>query len=154
MFYVFSQIHRKSLNTAIYQYPTCPINPFQPTIAFHIETSHLICNVKQVSCFNMKCSTWLRGVKIFSWIMFRTLYKKSCWNIVKHFEQGKTRQLHDINSQRSVNTTCKNFVSLQVFLFFKNFITYCVLGGCILKLMILLFGKMEIISTQNFVMSL
>ena len=142
MFCIFSQLYQKNLNPAIYQYLTCQINPFQLTVAFHIQTSHLICSVNQVTCFNMKCNTWLRQVKIFSWIMFRTLYQKSCWNIVKHFEQGKTRQLHDINSQRSVNATCKNFVSLQVFLFFKNFITYCVLGGCILKLMILLLGKM------------
>ena len=125
MFCIFSLLQRKSLNPAIYQYTTCRINLFQPTVAFHIETSHLICSVNQVTCFNMKCSTWLSWVKIFSWIMFRTLYQKSCWNIVKHFEQGKTRLLHDINSQRSVNATCKKFVLLQVSLFFKNFITYC-----------------------------
>ena len=142
MFSIFSQLHRKILNPAIYQYPTCLINPFQPTVTLHIQTSHLICSVNEVTCFDMKWNIWLRQVKIFSLIMFRTLSQKRCWNIVKHFEQGKTRSLHDINSQRSVNATSKNFVSLQVFLFFKNFITYCVLGGCILKLMILLFGKM------------
>ena len=43
--------------------------------------------------------------------------------------------------QYIVNAACKNFVSLQVFLFFKIFITYCMLSG-ILKLMILLFEKM------------
>ena len=136
MFCIFSQLHRKSLNRAIYQYPTCRINPFQPTLTFNKETSHLICSVNQVTCFSMKCNTWLRWVKIFSWIMFRILYQKRCWNTVKHFEQGQTRQLHDINSQRKVHATCKNFVSLRVFLFFKNFITYRVLvrgggGGCI-----------------------
>ena len=132
----------KKLKPSHLSIPDMSNYPFQPTVTFYIDTSHLICNVNQVTCFNMKCNTWLRWVKIFSWIMFRTLYQKSCWNIVKHFEQGKTRQLHDINSQRSVNATCKNFVSLQVFLFFENFITYCVLGDCVLKLMILLFGKM------------
>ena len=126
MFCIFSQLHRKSLNPAIYQYPTCQINPFQPTVAFYIQTSHLICSVNQVTCFNMKCNTWLRWVKIFSWIMFRTLYQKSYWNVVKYFEYGKTRLLHDINSYRSVNATCKNFVLLQVSLFFKTFIIYCV----------------------------
>ena len=99
MFCIFSRLQRKNLNPAIYQYTTCRINLFQPIVAFHIETSHLICSVNQVTCFNMKCNTWLRQVKIFSWIMFRTLYQKSCWNIVKHFEQGKARQLHDINSK-------------------------------------------------------
>ena len=86
MFCIFPQLHRKSLNAAIYQYLTCWINPFQPTVAFHIETSHLICSVNQVTCFNMKCNTWLSWVQIFSWIMFKTLYPKSCWNIVKHFK--------------------------------------------------------------------
>ena len=121
MFCIFSQLHRKSLNRAIYQYPTCRINPFQPTVSFHIETSHLICSVNQVTCFNMKCNTWLRWVKIFSWIMFRRLYQKRCWNIVKHVEQCKTRQLHDINSYRKVNTTCKNFVFvIGLFICFKT----------------------------------
>ena len=114
MFCLFSQLHRKRLNPAIYQYPTCRINLFRPTVAFHIETSHFICSVNQVTCFNMKCNTWLRWVKIFS-----------CQNIVKHFEWGKTRLLHDINSYRSINATCINFDLLQVSLFFKNFITYC-----------------------------
>ena len=142
MFCIFSELHRKIFNPAIYQYPTCRINPFQTTAEFHIQTSHLICSVNQVTCFNMKRNTWLRQVKTFSSIMYKKVYQKSCWNIVKHFEQGKTRQLYDINSWRSVNVTCKTFVSLQVFLFFKNFITCCVLGDSILKLMILLFGKM------------
>ena len=90
IFCILSQLHRKSLNRAICQYPTSRINPFQPTVTFHTEISYLICSVNQVTCFNMKCNTWLRWVKIFSWIMFRTLYHKSCWNIVKHFEYGKT----------------------------------------------------------------
>ena len=108
---VYSQNYiAKRLNPAIYQYPTCRINLFHPTVAFHIETSHLICSVNQVTCFNMKCNTWLRWVKTFSWIMFRALYQKSCWNVIKHFEQGKTRQLHDINSERKVNATCKNLL--------------------------------------------
>ena len=129
MFCIFSQLHRKSLNPAIYQYSTCRINPFQPTLAFHIETSRLICSVNKVTCFKMKYNTWLRWVKIFSWK-----------NIVKHFEWGKTRLLHDINSYRSINATCINFDLLQVSLFFKT-LSHTT-DGFIVKLMILLFAKM------------
>ena len=126
MFCIFSQLHQKRLNRAIYKHLICLINQFQPTFTFYTETSYLIYSVNQVTCFNMKCNTWLRWVKLFSWITFRTLYQKRCWNIVKHFQYGKTRLLHDINSKRSVNATCKNFVLLQVSLFFKTFIIYCV----------------------------
>ena len=110
------------------------------SLLFHIETSHLICSVNQVTCFNMKCNTWLRWVKIFSWIMFRILYYKSCWNIVKHFEYGKTRLLHAINSQRSVNATCENVVCYRS-VYFLNTLSHAA-GGCILKLIIFLLGKM------------
>ena len=141
MFCIFSQLHQKSLNPAIYQYIIYPINPLQLTLAFYIETNQLIISVNQGNCFNKKCNTWLRWIKIFSLIMFRTLYQKYCWNYVKHFEQGKTGQMHNMNSQRNVNATFETFALLQVVLFFKSFITNCMSGECILNLMILLFGK-------------
>ena len=37
-----------------------PFNPFQPSIAFHIETSHLLCFAKQKTGFYMKCNTDLK----------------------------------------------------------------------------------------------
>ena len=39
-------------------------NLFQPSVAFHIETSHLIFTAKQMSDFYMKCNTELVWVKI------------------------------------------------------------------------------------------
>ena len=39
------------------------INPFQPSVAFHIETSYLICPANQMTGFCMKCNSGLRGVK-------------------------------------------------------------------------------------------
>ena len=65
MFCIFSQLHRKSINPAIYQYPTYQINPFQPTLEFPMETSNLICSVNQVTYFNMKRNTWLRCLEHF-----------------------------------------------------------------------------------------
>ena len=43
------------------------VNPFQPSVAFHIETSHLICKAKQMTGFYMKCNTglkWVKGLKL------------------------------------------------------------------------------------------
>ena len=39
-------------------------NPFQPNVVSHIETSHLICTVIQMTGFYMKCNTGLKWVKI------------------------------------------------------------------------------------------
>ena len=33
--------------------------PFQPSVAFHIETRHLICTANQMTGFYMKCNTGL-----------------------------------------------------------------------------------------------
>ena len=40
-------------------------NPFQPSVAFHVETSHLFCFAKQVTGFYMKCNTGLTFVNPF-----------------------------------------------------------------------------------------
>ena len=42
-----------------------PVNPFQPIVAFRIETSHPICRANQMTDFHMKCSTelkWINGM--------------------------------------------------------------------------------------------
>ena len=39
--------------------PTDNSNPFQPIVAFHIETSHLICIANQMTGFYMKYNTGL-----------------------------------------------------------------------------------------------
>ena len=38
-------------------------NPFQPSIAFHIETSHFISAANQITGFYMKCKTGMKWVK-------------------------------------------------------------------------------------------
>ena len=35
---------------------------FQPSVAFHIETIHLICSGNQISGFYMKCNTGLKWI--------------------------------------------------------------------------------------------
>ena len=41
------------------------VNPFQPSIAFHVETSHLICFANQITGFYMKCNNGLKWVNLF-----------------------------------------------------------------------------------------
>ena len=38
------------------------INSFQPSDAFHIETSHLICNANQMTGFYMECNNGRNGL--------------------------------------------------------------------------------------------
>ena len=35
---------------------------FQPSLAFHIETFHLICTTNQMTGININCNTWLKQV--------------------------------------------------------------------------------------------
>ena len=37
-----------------------PFDSFQPSVVFHIETSHLFCSAKQMTGFYMKHNTWLK----------------------------------------------------------------------------------------------
>ena len=48
----------------------------QPSVAFHIETSHLICTEKQITVFFMKCNTGLRWVQ---WV--RRIFSGNLMNI-------------------------------------------------------------------------
>ena len=55
-------------------------NPFLPSVAFHIGTSHLICSVNQISGFYMKYNTGLKWVKISinkNWIWWEA-YSEPC----------------------------------------------------------------------------
>ena len=39
------------------------LNPFQPRVAFHIETSHSIFSANQITGFCRKCNTGVKRVK-------------------------------------------------------------------------------------------
>ena len=41
------------------------LNPFQPSVVFHIETNHLICIADQKTVFYMKYNTGLKWVNSF-----------------------------------------------------------------------------------------
>ena len=38
------------------------VDPFQPSVAFHIETSHLFCRAKRMTDFYMECNTELKWI--------------------------------------------------------------------------------------------
>ena len=39
------------------------LNPFQSSVAFHIETSHSTCTANQMTGFYMKCNTGLKCIE-------------------------------------------------------------------------------------------
>ena len=41
-----------------------PFNPFQPSVAFHIETSHLFCRAKEMTGYYIKRNTGLKWVNV------------------------------------------------------------------------------------------
>ena len=43
---------------------TALVNPFQPSVAFHIEASHLICSANQIIGFYMKRNTGLEWFSV------------------------------------------------------------------------------------------
>ena len=58
-------LHWKSIG--LFQYDRkIVLNPFQPSVAFHIETSHLLCTKNQMAGFYMKCNS---GMNWFKWVM-------------------------------------------------------------------------------------
>ena len=69
------------------------INPFQPSVAFHVETSHLFSSAKQMPGFHMERSTgqkWFKGTAHFNLLMYNVpkwsdTLKKSCSNISSDF---------------------------------------------------------------------
>ena len=49
------------------------VNPFQPSVAFHIKTSHLICYANQITGFYMKWNNGLKLVNIWCTCLNSTL---------------------------------------------------------------------------------
>ena len=44
--------------------PCSKYYPFQPSVAFHIKTSHLFCTAEQMTAFYMKCNTGLEWANL------------------------------------------------------------------------------------------
>ena len=52
----------------------CTFNPFQSSVAFHIETTHMICRVKLMIGFYMKGHNGLKWVKCVPKINVKNAY--------------------------------------------------------------------------------
>ena len=55
-------ICRTNQLTGFYMIATLAFNPFQTSVAFHMETSLLISSANQMIGFLVKCNTWLKRV--------------------------------------------------------------------------------------------
>ena len=53
-----SDLLKKSYISALFK--PSNINLFHPSVAFHIETNHLICTANQITVFYLKCNTSLK----------------------------------------------------------------------------------------------
>ena len=61
------------------------INSFQPSVALHIETSHLVCPANQMTGFYMKCNTGLKWVKMISCQLLTRMIPQHFWFTLKKF---------------------------------------------------------------------
>ena len=67
-YYVNEKLKTNGLNELFFEkrlYFNSLFNPFQPSVAFHIETSHLICTANQMTGFYLECKTGLKWVNSF-----------------------------------------------------------------------------------------
>ena len=65
-------------------------NPFQPFVAFHIETSHLVCSVKQMTGFYMERNTGWNGL-----ILKKVLVSKVIVTLIMPDSKICSRKCHD-----------------------------------------------------------
>ena len=52
-------------------------NRIQPSVGFHMETSHLIFTANQITGFHMECNTGLKWVKVCIWQFQTILFRRS-----------------------------------------------------------------------------
>ena len=107
----------------------CCLNPFQPSVEFHIEISHLICTANQITGFYMKCNARLKSVKwvnfqlitgILHWFSFDRGSLSAANNVQKKFISNKiTRSLNIIFADK--NTML--FLSYYIFDFIRVMMT-------------------------------
>ena len=63
------------------------LTTFQPSVAFHIETSHLICIVNQLIGFYMECNIELNGLRTLTQLV-RFSYPTGCLFRLRDLDLG------------------------------------------------------------------
>ena len=78
-------LNKIDFNRKIQFHTNVLFNPFQPSIAFHIETSDLLCFAKQKIGFYMKCNT---DLKYFNAFQYSTInWKKTSGGVCRCFSK-------------------------------------------------------------------
>ena len=86
------------------QYTLCKsLSWFQPSVAFHIETSQLFCSAKQMAGFYIKRNTRLKWVNVMS---------NSLWSKREHsqylFRWNQLRKQFSTSSSSQLSAVCPN----------------------------------------------
>ena len=55
------------------------VNLFQSSVAFHVETSHLICTANQINGFYIKCNNGLK------WVKYTSAIRETCSVMINPF---------------------------------------------------------------------
>ena len=89
------------------------VSLFPPSAMFHIETSHLLCSAKQITCFYMKRNfglEWLteRSVLDFSWDNYRRFSPTKTW-----YTKSKIREVQVMMRTSYVTSSRHLFVQIQ-----------------------------------------
>ena len=116
------------------------LNPFQPTVAFHIETNHSISTASQMTGFYMKCNIRLKRVKLLCSNVTLSILCINTSNIGKHsniwdtyaiwyhlfnFKNVKSTQWRSVTLSKAVcNFTKSNGPPRMFFTFFKLYKWY------------------------------
>ena len=86
-------------------------NPFQPSIAFHIETSDLLCFAKQKIGFYMKCNT---DLKYFNTFQYSTInWKKRTEAFADVFRKRCSLKFLNIHRSRRCNVPTQHYLPVQ-----------------------------------------
>ena len=77
--FFFSCLHQRQFWSVWWEIPlNFSLNPFQPSAAFYVEISHLICTANEMTGFCMTCKTLLRLVNLVA-LLFELSWAKLQW---------------------------------------------------------------------------
>ena len=102
-------------------------NPFQPSVAFHIETSHLICSANQMTGFYMKFRTKLKWINPICITLCFKCFQYSAGIVAEYWEPLKGKHWPEISqlicSQCTLPLPPENIRNRKVFLMFSGWYT-------------------------------
>ena len=104
-------LNKIDFNRKIQFHTNVLFNPFQPSIAFHIETSDLLCFAKQKIGFYMKCNT---DLKYFNAFQYSTInWKKRAEAFADVFRKRCSLKFLNIHRSRRCNVPTQHYLPVQ-----------------------------------------